>query len=44
MIENSPPKLLKKTTVDLELMEWIKERIESSITMFDSAKHWSGAL
>lgn len=25
-------------------MEWIKEKVESSITMFDSNKHWNGAL
>lgn len=43
-IENSPPKLLKNDTIDADLLEWIKERVENSINMFDTVKHWTSAL
>lgn len=43
-IEQSPPKLAKKDTIDPDLIEWIKERVESSINMFDAMKHWTPSL
>ena len=43
-IEQSPPKLVKKDTIDPDLIEWIKERVESSINMFDAMKHWTPSL
>jgi hypothetical protein len=34
----------KKNEVDHEVVDWIKEKIESSIKMFDESKHWTKPL
>ena len=34
----------KKNEIDHEVLDWIKEKIESSVKMFDESKHWTKPL
>lgn len=43
MVPDSPEKEHEKYgyVVEPEVLEWIKEKIESNLLMFDETKHWT---